>query len=142
MIADLLLSKLDKVKAIGKGGYLALCPAHEDKSPSLSVRELDDKVLVHCFAGCSVHEIVAAVDLELSDLFPPRDEQQYGKGQRRPIPAADILRAISSEIIIVYLNAKTVSTGGTVSPTDLERLLLAMSRINAALMAGGINHDR
>lgn len=33
------------------GGYLALCPCHPDKDPSLSINECDGKLLVHCF-GC------------------------------------------------------------------------------------------
>ena len=33
------------------GGYLALCPCHPDKDPSLSINERDGKLLVHCF-GC------------------------------------------------------------------------------------------
>lgn len=71
MSADSLISLLDKVKSTGKSRWQARCPAHPDKGPSLSIREMDDgRVLVHCFAGCSVHEIVQAVGLELSDLFP------------------------------------------------------------------------
>jgi DNA primase len=53
MKVDAFLDKLTKVKRTGNGTWLACCPAHEDRSPSMSVRELDDgRVLVHCFAGC------------------------------------------------------------------------------------------
>ena len=91
MSAETLLSMLDKVRKTGPDRYIARCPSHDDKSPSLTIRESDDgKVLVHCFAGCSVHEIVHAVGLELSDLFPPR--QTYGKPQHRAFSAADALR--------------------------------------------------
>ena len=73
MSADILLSRLDGVKRTGPGRYLARCPAHEDRRASLSIRETEDeKTLIHCFAGCCVHEIVSAAGLELSDLFPPR----------------------------------------------------------------------
>jgi len=52
--------------------YSAKCPAHEDRSPSLSVATGDGgKVLLHCFAGCSHVDIVAALELRQSDLFPP-----------------------------------------------------------------------
>jgi putative DNA primase/helicase len=54
-------------------GYAARCPAHDDRNPSLSVGEgTDGEVLIHCHAGCSVEDIVAAVKLELVDLFPAK----------------------------------------------------------------------
>jgi putative DNA primase/helicase len=44
------------------GNYaLCLCPAHDDRSPSLSVRAGDRAVLVHCFAGCAQEDIFAAL---------------------------------------------------------------------------------
>jgi DNA primase len=48
-----LLSRLTGLKQTAKG-WVALCPAHADKSPSLSIRLADDgKILLHCFAGCA-----------------------------------------------------------------------------------------
>jgi hypothetical protein len=41
-------------------GWIARCPGHEDRTPSLSIIERDGKVLIHCFGGCgSAHVIVA-----------------------------------------------------------------------------------
>jgi hypothetical protein len=52
------------------GSVKALCPAHEDHEPSLSVNEGDDgRALIKCFAGCTNPEVVAALDLDMSDLF-------------------------------------------------------------------------
>src|SRR4051812_22288676 len=51
-------------------GWMAHCPAHKDRTPSLSIAEGDDgRVLVNCFAGCSVEDIVAAVGVTTADLF-------------------------------------------------------------------------
>ena len=48
----------------------AQCPAHDDRDPSLSIRECDDgKVLVHCFAGCKTEDILGALGLAWGDLF-------------------------------------------------------------------------
>ena len=139
MSADILLSLLSKVKQTKPGSWLACCPAHDDKSPSLGIRETaDGRVLVHCFAGCAVHEIVSAVGLDASDLFPPRTEQQFIKGERRPFPAADILRALIPEIWINYLCAQAILKDEVLLAVDRERLLLAASRFQAALHAGGI----
>ena len=140
---DAMLSRLDGVKRTGNGTWLARCPAHADKSPSLSIRETDDdKVLIHCHAGCSVHEIVGAVGLEISDLFPPRpvDPAQVGKPVRRPFPAADILRAIAFEALVVGCAASAMLAGEPFTQTDRDRLMLAVGRIQSALDAGGLNH--
>jgi hypothetical protein len=39
------------------------CPCHDDRSPSLSIRDGDEpgRILVHCFAGCDHHDILAAL---------------------------------------------------------------------------------
>jgi putative DNA primase/helicase len=50
------------------------CPAHEDRNPSLSVREgAGGKVLLKCHAGCASEAIVAALGLTWGDLFPPKE---------------------------------------------------------------------
>ena len=140
MSADIILQHLDKVKRTRPGSWLGCCPAHTDKTASLSVRELDDgRVLIHCFAGCSVHEIVSAVGLDLSALFPPR-EFAHTKGERRPFPATDILRAIAGESIIVYLAAQAIYKGEQLTDTDMQRLLVAVSRVQAALLAGRLSY--
>ena len=141
MTAENLLSKLDKVKSSGKNRWMACCPAHGDKSPSLAIRETDDgRTLLHCFSGCSVHEIVSAVGLELSDLFPPKESgEHFVKGERRPFPAADILRAIAFESTLVLIAAADLLAGQPFNDTDRARLALAVSRIQAALTAGGVS---
>jgi len=50
-------------------GWIACCPAHEDRSPSLRVVQGDSAVLLHCYAGCSVEEIAQAMGLRMEDLF-------------------------------------------------------------------------
>jgi hypothetical protein len=67
---DVVLDRLDDVKGPTEKGWMARCPAHQDKHRSLSVGEGDDRrVLLNCFAGCTTEEIVAALGLHLSDLF-------------------------------------------------------------------------
>lgn len=128
MTVENLLSRLAKVKPTGRGTWLGRCPAHEDGSPSMTVRECDDgRVLVHCFAGCSVYDIVGAVGMELSDLFPPKPID-HAKPIRRPFPAADVLEALSSESLAVLYFAKEVKAG---HPIDHPRLVKAIERIEA-----------
>jgi 5S rRNA maturation endonuclease (ribonuclease M5) len=50
----------------------ALCPAHDDREPSLSLDEGDDgRALLHCHAGCPSEAIVAALGMRMEQLFPP-----------------------------------------------------------------------
>jgi hypothetical protein len=63
-----ILQKLQKVKRT-QSGWNALCPSHNDKQRSLSVKESDGKILLKCFAGCDVQTIVSALGLEMKDLF-------------------------------------------------------------------------
>lgn len=62
---------LPRIKQVRKNGtsWMGLCPAHPDKNQSLSIREVDSKILLHCFAGCAVDAICAALGIEVSDLF-------------------------------------------------------------------------
>jgi putative DNA primase/helicase len=43
------------------GGWMAKCPAHDDHNPSLSIRDADGKVLLHCHAGCGQREVIEAL---------------------------------------------------------------------------------
>lgn len=54
------------------GGWVARCPAHEDKGPSLSLTDRAGIVLVHCFAGCSQAEVIAV--LRDRGLWPRKEE--------------------------------------------------------------------
>lgn len=143
MTAETLLSRLDKVRRTGQDRWIACCPAHGDKRPSLAVRELDDgRVLIHCFSGgCSVHDIVAAVGLELSDLFPPRPlGEHFKKGERRPFVGADVLRALAFEADVIAL-AGAAAADGTLTEADRQRSLLAVSRVRAGIAAAGVRYD-
>lgn len=50
-------------------GRLWQCPAHEDHRPSLRVTRGEDRVLVHCLAGCDPRAVVDALGLSMLDLF-------------------------------------------------------------------------
>lgn len=49
--------------------YMARCPAHDDRKPSLSIKDAGDKTLIYCFAGCEAEDIMHAIGLELRDLY-------------------------------------------------------------------------
>lgn len=91
MNAEAILPRLEGVRR-GGAGWIALCPAHKDRSPSLSVREgRDGRVLVLCFAGCTADAICAAIGIRVSDLFAGPGTQ--GK------PKAPIIRDLERQLI-------------------------------------------
>jgi hypothetical protein len=133
--AEKLLHHLDSVKETGAGKWQARCPGHDDKSPSLSIKEINDgTLLLKCWAGCSASEIVSAVGLELSDLFPKTDSFDHShapRGQTRPWSALDVLRALTHEATIVAVCAGRLNSAG-LSSDDAARLSLATQRLWAA----------
>lgn len=67
-----LLSRLGRVRRTGNG-YLARCPAHEDRVNSLSVGDGEEgRILLKCHSGCEVERIAKALGLTVADLFPTR----------------------------------------------------------------------
>jgi hypothetical protein len=132
MAASALLERLRGVRPTGDGRWLARCPAHGDKRASLSIRELDDgRVLVHDFAGCSVESILDAIGLDFDVLFPPRPMERAARA-RQAYPAADVLRALADEALLVAVAAANLARGVELSGAERERLLVAAERIQAA----------
>lgn len=54
-------------------GWTARCPVHADGKNSLTIKLVDGRWLLHCFAGCATEQVVAAVGLQMSDLFERKD---------------------------------------------------------------------
>lgn len=133
MNIDDFISRLDKVTSTGQQKWKASCPAHPDKYPSLSLRETDDgRILIHCFAGCSVGDIVTAVGLELTDLFPPRIPLEGSQPIRRPFLPSDAQDTLGLELSVVVAGlAKMLDTG--LDREDIQRIVLAARRLNGVL---------
>jgi hypothetical protein len=133
--ASAIIERLDRARRTGDGRWLARCPAHEDKGPSLSVREVPDgRVLLHCFGGCQTADVLAAIGAQWSDICPPRDRTAPGRPLRRERVAfaSDALRALALESTIVALAAGDIAQGRPLSDADRQRLTVAVGRINSA----------
>lgn len=137
MSAELLLSKLQRVKRVGPGRWSASCPTREDKSPSLSVRELDDgTVLLHDFGGDSVEAILGAVGMTFKDLFLAKPGH-FSKPMRRPFSPSDVLALVAFEASVAVLVVSD-ALKGKATDADLNRLLVAAQRLgNAAEVCNG-----
>jgi hypothetical protein len=72
---DKILDRLPSKPRRSGRGWTTRCPAHEDRTPSLSITETTGgKVLIKCWAGCSTESVLVALGLRWSDLFPDRSD--------------------------------------------------------------------
>lgn len=87
------------------GGWSALCPAHDDQNPSLSISLAGDgPILVHCHAGCAFADVLEAAGLQPAALFPNNpmmvatyDYRAEGRGQAADRMADRVFRVRSLE---------------------------------------------
>lgn len=136
MSAQQLLDRLEGVRVTGPGRWIAKCPAHEDRSPSLSIREIEDgTVLVKDFGGCGAADVVAAVGLELRDLFPERPAEHRRKPSRAWLDARDVLSCIAIETEVLAIASSDLAEGRTVTPADADRISQAAGRVRNAWRA-------
>jgi hypothetical protein len=85
--ANEFLARLEGVKKSGSG-WMARCPAHDDRNGSLSVTdEPGGRTLVYCHAGCSFEAVVTAAGLRPADLFsePARPQRNGSPTRREPV---------------------------------------------------------
>lgn len=130
---EILLARLEGVRETGPGRWIARCPAHEDRSPSLSIRELPDgRLLLHDFAGCSAVDVVQAVGLAMSDLFPD-DGREYRPAQkhRSRVPAVDCLLLADREVLVASIITADVLDKHDIAEADWQRLAQAAARLGA-----------
>ena len=128
--ADKLLPHLHRVKRTGPASWIACCPAHDDRSPSLSIKEVEDgRLLLKCWAGCSAGEVVGAVGLTLADLFPPRPSAAGGghPPRRRPWSAADLIDLAAHEATVAMVIASDLLRERP--DADRDRLMVAAGRL-------------
>lgn len=133
MDVNALLSRLRKVKANGPEKWVACCPAHEDRSPSLAIRVADDgRLLVHCFAGCGAAEIIESVGLEFGDLFPERISHQVQRA-RQPFTADDALKCLAAESGVIAIAVADMAQSRKLTAADEERVVTAWERLSTAM---------
>lgn len=139
MSAEALISRLTKVKPNGAGRWMACCPAHDDRNPSLAVREEPDgRVLIQCFAGCETEDVLGAVGLEWKDIMPEQPIYHRAKPIAQRIYPSDAIKLIQFEARLVALAAYELTKGIKLSDKDLDRLKVAIERINTAVEAANV----
>lgn len=136
MIADKLISRLEGVKQTGPGRWMAKCSAHDDRSPSLVITEINDRVLIHCFTGCDVYDVVSTVGLELSDLFP-ENLNTYHKSIKNPFNPKDILAALYRDIVWLQVCASQSKQLGFIGEYAKGELNSIAERFEKAMKYAG-----
>src|SRR5574341_721332 len=117
-VLDHVLSRLDRVRR-APHGFIARCPAHHDRTPSLSIRELDGRVTLHCFAGCLEADCWRALDLEKPGQLAPATlfhrALLIARAQARR--RGDALHRAEAEVLIREMRAEE-HTSELQSPTN------------------------
>lgn len=86
-------------------GFIACCPAHDDKSPSLSITDGHNGLtLIHCFAGCSADAIMTSMGLKMNDLYiKSNDTQVQHKKYKQTKNLLMLLQALNHELHVLLL---------------------------------------
>lgn len=94
--------------------------------------------MLHCFAGCSAADVVAAVGLTLADLFLERPRDDSSEGRRAAWTALReagwhaALGVLAMESTVIEVAAETILRGEPMTSDDVERVHLASSRVHDA----------
>lgn len=92
------LARLAAVRPNGERSWMARCPAHDDRNPSLSVSEGEGgRVLFNCFAGCAAESVAAALGLKMADLMGEGRTRRSGPHERDDRTPNSERRTLNSE---------------------------------------------
>lgn len=118
---DEILPRLDKVKQRGDRWW-ACCPVHDDNSPSMTLREDADRVLIHCFS-CQANgiQVAEALGLPASVLF-------LKEKARPPIPRK-VLELAKEDRFFIAIFESEIESGNRVTFNDKKRYRLALERV-------------
>ena len=128
------VSRLTKVRRHGTNKWMACCPAHDDKSPSLAISATPQgKILLKCFAGCEALDIVHSMGLELTDLFPD-DYQEHPMGFAQREMASRRHAKSDQEKAILWLQIITAKlrNGDRVSHSEIEKAKVIKQKLRLA----------
>ena len=133
------LGRLQHVRTTGSG-WRARCPAHDGRRPSLSIREGERGLLLHCFSGCPLDAICAALGITPTDLFSDKPSPRGTRRApgRRPLTPREFLTAVESGLwrgaiahelrgLAVLDRARGLNTSAW-TDTDVDRAMRAVCR--------------
>ncbi len=124
-----ILAKFEKVYATtsDKTQYQCLCPSHNDKTASLGIKFVDEKVIFNCFAGCETGDVINAAGLSWNDIMPNSVDNNY-KPNKTFNPFA-VLKAIRNDVLFLYLCANEIKKNEPLKESDQQKLLELTGRL-------------
>lgn len=131
-LVDVVLARLHMPKCNGLDRWRAACPVCGGRNQStLSVGVGDSgAVLLKCWkSGCGPDEIAAALGLELSYLFPPKESSAGPARRRQMLSASDALGLLCDEANLIAVCGANIGHGVALTDDDRERCLTAAGRI-------------
>lgn len=137
MTGEEFISGLDKVRRTGTGKWSACCPAHDDSGPSLSIKDDGDRLLVHCFAGCTAGEVVEAMGLTLRDLFNGPFDNSYRPSTTLQMHPVAAMRSLLKDAYCVGIIAANMSDFGEISDEDRALLIKCIARMDSVFTSTG-----
>lgn len=133
MNVDDLLQRLEKVSKKGNQRWTACCPAHRDKTPSLSIREGEDgQVLLYCFGGCGAIDVLDSLGLSFKDLFPSNQIADGRSPLSGRVPLMDMIPFLDRELLTCVLVMNDVLKTRAVTDEQWHRFAKAAARIGKA----------
>jgi len=128
-----LLGRLDRVRRYDDRRAKAACPAHHDRLPSLSIRELDDgTILLHDFGGCDALSICRAIGIEFRELFPDSRVRRVDYRDQPRLSASEALCALDHEVGVIAIIGADFLQQREIDAQDWQRLATAVNRIRSA----------
>jgi len=108
--AESIAMSLDKPRRNGNGKYIACCPAHDDKNPSLAITDANNTTLVYCFSGCQQINVIEA--LRARGLWPDTKREANNAPYFSP-----------TDLLEMHFYVEIENTGGlNLSPDDEVKL--------------------
>lgn len=132
MPIETFLNRLHKVKSKGKNKWVALCPCHSEKTPSLAITDDNGVVLMHCFGcGASAPAVAEALGVDIMEIFPDSGNVAYEKQDRKLFSINQVAEALTMESTVLYLISKRMLKG-EMSEELKDEIYKSMCRLWAA----------
>lgn len=131
-----IISRLSKVKKTGDGKYIACCPVHSDKHPSLGVTQKPGGViLIRCFGcGATGVDICNALGIDPANLFPPTDNPKYEKRKSHSgFSAWLLLNALRVDLVRLLVVANDLKLIEALSSDDRDFIAEVILRLSDGL---------
>jgi hypothetical protein len=130
-----ILTHLQKVKRLGDGRYIALCPCHNDRNPSLGVTlKPDGKWLIRCFScGAKGIDVCNTLGIDPISLYPSNNNPRYEKQKRSGFSALQLMNAMEADLVRLLIIANDLNAIDALSDDDREFVSEVVIRINDGL---------